>query len=216
MKKVIIAIVISIGLIGCAGGGYVMGCKTAEKLVKEETAQIESDYKVQIENYENNIKEYKKQLEELKEQKTTTGQKQGDGKKAKETEEIQETVPVNKEYEFVDFEVVFGPFCTEDDLTTIKNEAARAVSESEYKNIKKITCSEYFIVDPDKGKVQTYARLDKKGVLGLTYSVRYGKPSAAISEYSQADLSDLEEYGRVMDVDSTETVTPYPQNEGNK
>lgn len=209
MKKIIITAAIVAGFLGCGVAGYVMGSKPADILVEKEIAQIEADYQIQIEHYEDSIKKYEKEIQRLKAKKETSKEPSG-------SKEVKETIgvdPANEDYEYLDFEHVFGPFCTEDDLRVIKNEATRIVRESEYKNIKKIACSEYFTVDSQKGKVQTYARLDDKGVLELTYSVRFGKSGAAISKYSQKDLSDLEKYGRVMDLDSTETVTPYPNEE---
>ena len=206
MKKIIITAAIVAGFLGCGVAGYVMGSKPADIFVEKEIAQIEADYQKQIEDYEDSIKKYEKEIQRLKAKKETS----------KEPSGFKETIGVdkaNEDYEYLDFDHVFGAFCTEDDLRVIKNEAARIVRESEYKNIKKIACSEYFTVDSQKGKVQTYARLDDKGVLELTYSVRFGKPGVAISKYSQKDLSDLEKYGRVMDLDSTETVTPYPNEE---
>jgi hypothetical protein len=49
--------------------------------------------------------------------------------------------------------------------------------------------------------------LDKKGILLITYSIRYGTPSARIvEELTLEQLDQLEAYGQILDV----TQTPKP------
>ena len=61
MKKIIITAAIVAGFLGCGVAGYVMGSKPADILVEKEIAQIEADYQIQIEDYEDSIKKYEKE-----------------------------------------------------------------------------------------------------------------------------------------------------------
>lgn len=218
MKKEIIIVLSTLGIILCGvGAGYVIGSHSAKSTAEQDISQLKSDYQIQFEQYEKTIKQYKEQVEELKNKKKSkdTAKETEDLDSETEPEGIEEVIP-DPEYEYTGFDTVFGAFCTAAQIDTIKNEAATIVSESEYKNIKQINCSEYTIVDPEGGKVRAFARLDEKGVLEMVYSIRYGTPSAMISYHSLKELTELEKYGRVMDVDSTETVTPYPRDQGGK
>ena len=66
MKKIIITAAIVAGFLGCGVAGYVMGSKPADILVEKEIAQIEADYQIQIEDYEDSIKKYEKEIQRLK------------------------------------------------------------------------------------------------------------------------------------------------------
>lgn len=215
MKKAVIVIisvmvVMAAGMVFC----YMAGRNLAEKAYGREITAIEQQYKEQLELYKKQFGE-----EGQEESKSKGGEAENpDMLEEPYGEEIKHgTVTAEPQleaadgaYEYIGFEAVYQAYCTPEQLEAIKAVAGEAVKTSEYGTIRTITCSAYTRIETEDTRVTGYARLDDRAVLEITYSVRYGQPSAVISAYTLKELKDLEEVGVVRDDGTAETVTPAP------
>ncbi len=180
---------------------------------KEKEAS-ERAFEEQANHYEKEIEKLRKQIEA--EKGTETSPEEAERKEEQvsvtPTQEPVTEIEVNSTYNFKGFEELFSPFATQAQIDAMKNDITEAVKNSDYKNIKTVICSSYNKYDADKLRVISYARLDDKGVLEISYSIRYGKSSSKISEYKQSELAELEEHGVLSGYD--ENGSPNAIGEG--
>ena len=212
MKKVIavimtVVVLTTTGMIFC----YMAGRNRAEKACQQKIINMEEQYQKQLKT-QNQLEDQtpRESKVEEDEQPEPIDEQEGDASQEQPSSEESQESPLDATYTLTGFEAVYQAYCTQDQLDAIKEAAAQAVRESTYSDIRTIACSSYTRIETADTRVTGYARLDDRAVLEITYSVRYGQPSAKISDYTIENLQDLEEVGVIRDDGAAETVTPAP------